>query len=561
MTGKFTNPFRYIPSEDSIKAAELVMQHIRRYCNHRFDQGKMLGVLIIDNDSLNSPRAHYTNNGKAFLAGYSGAACNDVSCQYYNPECGCTWFVPEIFDICSPQSHFKQEEAQISSINKEIARIKASKGYLELKQDLERLRQEKEERLARERSVIAQAKKSRQAKRSSICSNEELDALIKESQFEKAEFKRLKSRYELKIGDLESELDQYDRTIKSLTEERKTRSDALQEWTFKQYKVLNADGKEDNILDIFLRQGLTPPAATGDCAGPKLLQFAYIKGLKPVSMGEFWYGKSGSLRLNEHFYPSCTHRCGPLLGYMLEGLDYREDETENLKSLPPIIYEDEHLVAAVKGFGELSMPGKNGTKSLFERLERHYGKLYPVHRLDMDTSGVIIFAKDNDTQKAIQRQFEEEKVAKTYIARLCPPEKGLDNENIHKPYFQLAKGQKGCINLAISENYADRPRQMVDWKNGKTAITFFEVLEVDNKGRTLIKFRPTTGKTHQLRIHSAHPDGLCRPIVGDRLYGGCTQTDCSEMELFALDIEITLPKSGQKLFLSARKFCQFTFFK
>lgn len=604
MGRKFNNPFRYTPSEDILKASGKVISHIRRTCSHRFDEGKMMGVLIIDTESINTlsesintrleggasanlPQLHYTDEGKAFIAAYSGAACNCTACKYYKN--GCTWFVPEIFDICSPESHFKKEEAVISALNKEIEEAKAGQTVIHLREELAEIQKEKEERLGRERKRMAEAKRFRQEKRAGNCTAEEHEALIRESQFEKAEFRRIKLGFDRKINSLNAEIDHYDACLNLLYNRRKELSDNLQEWTFSQYKVLNANGMQDNILNIFKNQGLKPPGGTGDCAGPKLLQFAFAKGMEPVSMGEFWYGHNGSLRLHGHFYPSCTHKCGPLLGYMLEGLDYMDDNTKNRTELiqkgkseeksenkltdreedwpkehdypSPIVYEDEQIIAVVKHFGELSLPGKNGSLSLLERLECRYGKLYPVHRLDMDTSGLIIFAKDQSTQKAIQRQFEQEQVSKTYIAKLCPPESGLDNENISKAHFTLYKAEKGRIELPIAENYTDRPRQKVDIRNGKTAVTHYEVLDIDNQEYTTILFRPLTGKTHQLRIHSAHQDGLCRPIVGDRLYGGCTKADCGELELFALDIEFVHPKTGQKLFITARNFCQLTFFK
>lgn len=289
-------------------------------------------------------------------------------------------------------------------------------------------------------------------------------------------------------------------------------SAALQNWLFEKYLVHNALGEKLSIKEVFARRGLTPPGGTGECAAPKLLEYAYTHSLKPLAMGEFWYGASphsGEVRSSGLFYPSCTGKCGPLLSFMMEGLDVEDNPLQRtpLYEQIRIIYEDEYLLVANKPSGMLCAPGLTGTESLLEHLEKEHGPLYSCHRLDMDTSGVILYAKTPEAQVFIQNQFAERLVRKTYIAHLCAgphPWKGR---------------REGTISLPLSADYYDRPRQMVDLKNGKKALTRYEILEIFPDSEMDVRFTPLTGRTHQLRVHAASPLGLGRPIKGDALYG------------------------------------------
>ena len=323
----------------------------------------------------------------------------------------------------------------------------------------------------------------------------------------------------------------------ALKAERKERSIALQEWLFRQYVVLNARGERKSILDIFAERGLMPPGGTGDCAAPKLLQYAYLNGLKPLAMGEFWYGASPEkeVRTQGCFYPSCTGKCGPLLAFMLQGLDV---EPNPLDADSPasegdfkVLYEDDCIIVADKPSGMLAVPGRTLKVSLQERLQRIAGPAADVracHRLDMDTSGLIVFAKDAASLAALQQQFEKHEVQKSYVAKLCPG-------------APLAQG--GRISLPLILDYDDRPRQMVDFQNGKQAVTDWELLRALPDGGALVRFTPLTGRTHQLRVHAAHPLGLGRPIAGDRLYGGGSGRLC----LHAATLSFTHPRSGERM--------------
>lgn len=295
-------------------------------------------------------------------------------------------------------------------------------------------------------------------------------------------------------------------------------SRGLQDWLFGMYRVHNAAGEEASIKDIFASRGIVPPGGTGECAGPKLLEYAYRNALKPLAMGEFWYGDSpaSAVRASGRFYPSCTGKCGPLLSWMMRGLDAGSnplDEGFSDGTEPRIIYEDEVLIVVDKPAGMLSVPGRVKAESLLDWLRARFGEVHSCHRLDMDTSGVMVFARNAAAKTALELQFAGREVSKTYRARLVAgPRTKRD----------LRKGATGTIALPLLTDWDDRPRQMVDRKNGKLAITEYEVLEVLPDGELEIRFTPLTGRTHQLRVHAAHAEGLGRPIKGDRLYGDAT---------------------------------------
>ena len=287
----------------------------------------------------------------------------------------------------------------------------------------------------------------------------------------------------------------------------------LQDWLFEQYVVVNGRGERRSIRQIFADRGLVPPGGTGDCAAPKLLQYALTHGLKPLAIGEFWYGASPAreVRRSGSFYPACTGKCGPLLSYMLQGLDVEPNplESDALWQLarPVIRYEDDTLIVVEKPAGMLAVPGRTPRQSLAKWLSRECGTpVYPCHRLDMDTSGLMVFAKDVASQSALQQQFEHREVTKAYLARLTPG--------------RPIEPARGTISLPLSADYYDRPRQMADPQAGKPAVTGYELLEEAFDGTALVRLMPHTGRTHQLRVHCAHESGLGRPIVGDRLYGG-----------------------------------------
>ena len=319
-------------------------------------------------------------------------------------------------------------------------------------------------------------------------------------------------------------------------EEKSRASAELQGWLFSQYKVSNARGKTLSIREIFALRGLVPPGGTGDCAAPKLLQYAYSHGMKPLAMGEFWYGASPRTEVREQgrFYPSCTGKCGPLLSFMMEGLEVEPNplDDEFIRREPYIIYTDDCLIVADKPSGMLSVPGRTRKRSLLEWLQDRYGEVYSCHRLDMDTSGVMIFARTPSAKVAIESQFARKEVEKTYRARLVTG---------NSPFRHA---RKGTIALPLAPDWYDRPRQMVDYECGKLAVTEYEVQAELPDGELEVIFRPKTGRTHQLRVHSAHPSGLGRPIKGDSLYGS---PDHGRLWLHAESIAFRHPETGGRV--------------
>lgn len=351
------------------------------------------------------------------------------------------------------------------------------------------------------------------------------------------------ARLNKKLKDLSPSKDSSE--ISRLKCERKNRSIALQEWLFRQYKIRNAHGECSDIVEIFAQKGLVAPGGTGDCALPKLLQFAYLNAWTPLASGEFWYGQSPvhEPRIQGHFYPSCTGKCGPLLQYMLQGLNWDSNALPDEENYS-ICHQDDWLIVANKPSGMLSVPGKTGKASLQERLEKRFSrKIFACHRLDMDTSGLIVFALDLDTQKSLQRQFENRETEKSYQACLVP---SRDPNSI-----VLHKGDQGEISLPLMPDYYERPRQKVDFEDGKNALTVYEVLEITPRGETRVRLTPLTGRTHQLRVHCAHPSGLGRPIKGDFLYGGVVlENDLCEhprLQLIADRLSFIHPATNKKI--------------
>lgn len=317
----------------------------------------------------------------------------------------------------------------------------------------------------------------------------------------------------------------------------------LQDWLFDSYVVLNARGERRSIRAIFADRGLVPPGGTGECAAPKLLQYAYSNGMKPLAMGEFWYGPSPAKEVREQgrFYPSCLGKCGPLLTYMMEGLDVDPnplDEGFAVGKEPEVLFCDDSIIVVDKPAGMLSVPGRVAAPSLLGWLRERYGEtVESCHRLDMDTSGVMVFARSVQMKTALELQFAGREVRKTYRARLVSG-KGAFNH-----------AMKGTIALPLSQDYYDRPRQMVDMDNGKLAVTEYEILAVLPNGELDVRFIPHTGRTHQLRVHSAHALGLGRPIKGDRLYGS---PDGGRLFLHAESIEFLHPLTHKLLKFESR---------
>ena len=348
-------------------------------------------------------------------------------------------------------------------------------------------------------------------------------------------------------------------SLSSPTSQSKAMSQELQTWLFYQYQLLNAHGETKDLVDIWqsyysrpkLRTKFPlPPGGTGDCCAPKLLQFAYQQGLKPVCMAEFWWGATTKEEVRQHlnYYPACRGKCKPILTWMLQGLDV--DPNPDLQGVAHLelktVYEDDDIVVVDKPSGMLSVPGRIDDYSVETVMRQRYPDAMIVHRLDMGTSGLLIVAKSPEAYHPLQEQFVKHQVKKKYVALLdktAVAARPLDactarNFSLFTIHFSLPT--RGRISLPLRPDPMNRPRQMVDMEHGKRAVTDYEFISPD-----IVALYPQTGRTHQLRIHCASPDGLGRPIVGDELYG----TKGDRLMLHAAEIWFVHPKTQEPMHL------------
>lgn len=526
---KFTFPFYYEPHPLSIIACEELQRELESHevflplfdASHPLclPAGKMFGVLIVENQA----------GELGYLRAFSGKLGS-----YTHLE----GFVPPVFDLWNKDSFFTKEEAVLNAINAKIEKLQKDGVYQNAKDVLQ-------QQLTAEKQAIEDKKKSlKQLKNERKLLREEQEGqlnslefevlnedLIKQSLRDKHELRALTAYWQEQIAGTQQIIRDFDTQINNLKEERKQKSNALQRQLFQQYRFLNYKGEEQDLLDIFEKTALQqPPAAAGDCAAPKLLQYAYLNGYKPLAMAEFWWGESpkSEIRKHKHFYPACRGKCEPILGHMLGGLTVDDNPlllNPELQRPIEIIYEDEDFAIVNKPEEFLSVPGIYIQDSVYERMKIRYPKATGpiiVHRLDMATSGILVIAKNKEAHKALQSQFIKKTVTKRYVAL-------LDG---------LVEGNEGFINLPLRVDLEDRPRQMVCFEHGKPAKTKWEVIERKN-GKTKVYFYPITGRTHQLRVHASHPLGLNTPIVGDDLYG----TKNTRLFLHAEEITFRHPRT------------------
>lgn len=449
---RFTNPFCYEPHPLCLWAADEVRHFLALHDEwaHELARGKMFGVLVAVPADV---PAGAERNALCFLAAFSGLldGRNDIP-----------FFVPPIYDLLAPGGHFQQEQTVISGLNE---RIRALEG--------EGCADSVSERCTRgQRKAVA-----------------------------------------------------------ALRQERRSRSAALQDWLFNQFVCRNARGEQKCVTQIFKdfyretmlraenyeRNAQTHhiPSGTGECCAPKLLQYAYAHRLRPLCMAEFWVGASPreEVRHDGQFYPACNKKCRPLLRFMLQGLDvevsFLERRDAELLSRVAVVYEDADVMAVDKPCGLLSVPSRDTQVSVVDWLWQRGADASPVHRLDQDTSGLLLIAKSKEALRCLHRQFVEHAVRKRYVAV-------LDGE--------VARAS-GTVALPLRKDPNDAPRQVVDFARGKQSVTRYEVVgpepvaDAAAAPRTRVFFYPETGRTHQLRVHAAHAEGIGCPIVGDRLYG------------------------------------------
>ena len=608
---RFNNPFSYIPCGLCREAAGQVMEYLqgRTDWEAELQGGKMFGVLVVE-----------TPEGElGYLAAFSGNLQGRNNWEF---------FVPPVYDLLLPDEFFKVGEREISALNCRIASAEASGELAALREEITSVQGRFEEEIARLKEIYAAGKRERERLRgelederavgevaggaagvesaagvmaapgdaagksaagdAAVGKGELLARMVRESQFQKAEIKRAEKRMREALEPLQGRLAAVMGEIEGMKELRKVKSAALQEEIFRHFVFFNARGEKKDLLEIFKDyysgEAVLPPGGAGECAAPKLLQYAYLHGMRPVAMGEFWYGDSpkGEIRHHGEFYPSCKGKCAPILGFMLQGLDVDEAGVHSSYGQAgslEILYSDEHILAVNKPAGVLSVPGKDSaalypvpectcTRSsgvpvpgdrvtiqdslsqgidVFKLLSFSEcfaeEKLYVVHRLDMHTSGVLLLARSEGVYKELQRQFTAREVEKVYYAVLEGEvtESGCGSAISWDAGAGSGSvvGRGGIISLPLLPDYNNRPAQIVDLEQGKEAVTRFRILKIEN-GRTYVEFRPVTGRTHQLRVHSAHKFGLNAPIVGDLLYG----TPAERLMLHAYSVKFRHPVHG-----------------
>ena len=530
---KFTFPFYYEPHPLAIVATKEIQEYLEKQTDfkHEFGLkdtelknaiGKMFGVLVVKK----------TDNSLGYLAAFSGKLADKSL-----PD----KFVPPIFNMRTEGSFYIQGEKKIEKIGAEIQLLKKDENYLSLKKSLKKLSKKIEEDLAAQRKKMKTSKLSRRLQKKEAKAN--LDAanfsilnkkLIQESYNDQFYYKELQEYYSYKIEESKTLLADFENKIIGLMALRKKTSAILQNTLFEKYQFLNQQKETKGLLAIFNNPSVKPPAGAGDCSAPKLLQYAFQHHLTPIALAEFWWGISPNSEIRKHknFYPSCLSRCKPILNHMLEGIEMEENLLlKNLtkKEELSVIYEDDDLIIVNKPPEFLSVPGKEIKDSVYTRIKQKYpeatGPLI-VHRLDMSTSGIIVLTKTKEANKILQGQFIKRTVKKRYVALLSG---------------KLSKKQ-GVIKLPLRLDLDDRPRQLVDFMNGKKAETNWNVIS-KNDTHTRVHFYPITGRTHQLRVHAAHKEGLNTPIKGDDLYGNKQD----RLYLHAEFIEFTHPTSRNKI--------------
>ena len=528
----FTFPFCYQPHQLTQLAANQLQQLIEQnLAKHLKEQGRMFGVLVVKT----------TDNQIGFLAAVSGS---QLELPQQNPVINN--LVPAMFSGIENIPSFAKKAVYIQKLTEEITQLKTSLALTVAKYTLSSEKDCADWQVGHQQLINQRQKKLRKLARTELSkafhnqqvSKAEYDQksiqLAKQSVDNKNKLKMLKEYWQARIAKAEVSYSQLSDELNQLKKQRAKSSKYLQKQIFQQYQLLNKELEQLDILQIFTKYSdNTPPAGTGDCAAPKLLQYAFEHQLTPVCMGEFWWGKppKSEVRKQGQFYPSCSGKCKPLLAHMLKGISMDknpilENPAENLSL--EIVYQDEDIIVINKPSGLLSVPGKHITDSVYTRIQQkfHENQVTIVHRLDMSTSGLMVLSLNTRAHKSLQKQFNAKQVSKQYIANV----NGLVESN------------GGMIKLPLRGDIDDRPRQLVCLQHGKYAETHWQVIKREKK-TTRLQLIPITGRTHQLRVHCAHPDGLNLAIVGDDLYG----TTANRLHLHAQQLKFEHPINKKPL--------------
>lgn len=527
---KFPNPFDYKICPIARQAAEELQAELelnKQYNNIQQDiEGKMYGVLVVQDK----------NQDIYYLAAFSGKLETGNKIE---------GFVPPVYDLFDPNGFFRKGEKEINIISRKIEQLESEEKYLSLKERLKKIKHDFELELQLLKTELREFKKERDLERLNLVdlpdSEYTLIRLAEESVRDHFRLKDLKRSQKKQLSLMTEEYSLINDEIESLKKLRKNKSSQLQDQIFEEFSFLNSNSEKKSLNDIFsITENNLPPSGTGECAAPKLLQYAFKHGYRIISLAEFWWGSSpeSEIRHHKNFYPPCRGKCVPILGHMLSGIEMNTIQIPEQNSISlelPILYEDEYLMAINKPIDLLSVPGltkQDSVYSIIKSKHPEYSGPLIVHRLDMSTSGIMLIPKNLQVYQNLQSQFTHRKIKKTYIAIL---EREIDEI-------------EGEINLPIRVDLDDRPRQMVCKLYGKPAITQYRVI-TKNNGTTRIRFSPLTGRTHQLRVHSAHKLGLAAAIVGDELYG----IKGERLMLHASQIIFLHPMTGKEIEINCKE--------
>lgn len=493
-------------------------------------QGKMYGVLLVQTPT----------GEKAVLKAFSGLLGGQQEVPGWVPP------IPGRQRVAAP------EAATLAAL--EVAKQK----ILALQQRPEpaqyaALVQEFAERLQALGDIHRQRKQARQAQRAELTQQftgtdlaRAIADLEAESRRDGRERRHLKAERDAVLHPLKQQVEAIATELSALKQHRRQFSRQLQTQMHEAYWLTNFWGESSTLDQLAPGSGL--PTGTGDCCAPKLLHFAATHHLIPLAMAEFWWGPSQGDKRSGQFYGACQERCQPIMGFLLSGLGQLSGYSGSFASAEPcrteiaapeplsILYADPWFLAVNKPPGLLSVPGRyrHTQDSVLTRLRHSLGQgadLLPVHRLDQDTSGILLLARGPEALRRLTAQFQQRQVQKTYEAI-------LDG---------IVEAPDGCIDLPLWGDPTCRPRQRANWQRGKPSQTHFQVMDRAN-GLTRIEFFPITGRTHQIRVHAADPQGLGVPILGDRLYHPQPRGD--RLYLHARALSFRHPDTGQNIMLT-----------
>ncbi len=534
LPSKFTFPFYYEPHPLCELATNEVQNYLQTQTDfeHNFGLnpsekglviGKMFGVLVVQNQQ----------DEIGYITAVSGKLADRNTHKM---------FVPPVYDMLTKNSYFLQEEDRINQINSALECLENNTEYLTVLAQYNSENKKATADIHEKKEALKIAKTDRDLRREKAQSEMSSDAytifeavLSKESLAAKHFFNNVNRYWEHILNPLKEKLSVFTQQITHLKEQRKIKSIALQQYLSEQYQFLNSKKEVKNLSELFADTSVQNlPAGSGECAAPKLLQYAFLHQLKPIAMAEFWWGQSPNKEIRKHkqFYPACQGKCKPILTHMLDGIAM---DTNPMLQNPAIgkkletIFEDDKLMVIYKPEEFLSVPGIHIQDSVYTRIKRQVKNISGpiiVHRLDISTSGLLVLAKTKKVHQNLQSQFIKKTVQKRYTAL-------LDG---------IVTNDSGTINLPLRVDLDDRPRQLVCFEHGKPAETKWEVIERKD-GKTKIHFYPISGRTHQLRVHASHVLGLNIPIVGDDLYG----KKSDRLYLHADTLTFTHPTTKQKM--------------